>query len=236
MAEDLWDGESPIGRRFMFHGQLDRPLTVVGVAAYAKVGTLGEDPTPLIYMPVEQEYSGGVFLQVRTESDPLALADVVRRAIRALDPEMPVFAITTLRDQVDASLFPARVGAGMLGVFGLLGLTLASIGLYGVMNYSVARRTREIGIRMALGADARGVLRLVMGQALLLVGVGLAVGLVLAVLMGRQMASLLYGIGGTDLVAFGGTSMVLLLVAAVASLVPALRATRVDPVRALKFE
>ncbi len=236
MAEDLWDGESPIGSRFMFHGQLDRPLTVVGVAAYAKVRTLGEDPTPLVYMPVEQEYSGGAFLLVRTESDPLAFGDVVRRTIRELDPEMPVFSVTTLRDQVDASLFPARVGAGMLGVFGLLGLTLASIGLYGVMNYSVARRTREIGIRMALGADARGVLRLVLGQALLLVGVGLAVGLVLAAIMGRQMASLLYGISGTDPVAFGTTSLVLLLVAALASLVPALRATRVDPVRALKFE
>lgn len=235
MAADLWDGESPVGRRFMVHGQLDRPLTVIGVAAYAKVGTMGEDPTPLIYMPVEQEYSGNTFLHVRTERDPLMHGDLVRRTIRELDPEMPVFAVTTLRDQVDTSLFPARVGAGMLGVFGLLGLTLASIGLYGVMNYSVARRTREIGIRMALGADSQGVLRLILGQALLLVGVGLAVGLGLATLMGQQMASLLYGISGTDLVAFVGTSLVLLVIAAIASLVPALRATRVDPVRALKF-
>ena len=230
MAETFWRGENPVGRRFMYHGQLDRPLTVVGVAAYAKVGTLGEDPTPLIYMPLGQGYSGGIFLQARVEGEPLARADDVRRSIRELDPEMPVFGITTLRDQLDASLFPSRVGAGMLGVFGLLGLTLAAIGLYGVMNYSVARRTREIGIRMALGANPAGVLSLVLRQALLLVGV------VLAALMGRQMASLLYGVSGTDLLAFGGTSLVLLLVAAVASLVPALRATRVDPVRALKFE
>ncbi len=236
MADTFWPGESPIGQRFMFHGQIDRPLTVVGVASYAKVSTLGEDPTPLVYMPIEQEYSGTMLLMSRTEGDPLALADAVRREIRALDPEMPIFGITTLGDQVDASLFPTRIGAGMLGVFGALGLTLAAIGLYGVMNYSVARRTREIGIRMALGANSTGVMRLVVQHALLLVAVGLIVGIGLAALMGRQMASMLYGISGTDLFAFGGTSLMLLLVASVASLVPALRATRVDPVRALKFE
>ncbi len=236
MADTFWPDESPIGQRFMFHGQLDRPLTVVGVASYAKVSTLGEDPTPLVYMPIEQEYSGTMLLMSRTEGDPMALADAVRREIRALDPEMPIFGITTLSDQVDASLFPTRIGAGMLGVFGALGLTLAAIGLYGVMNYSVARRTREIGIRMALGANSTGVLKLVVQQALLLVVVGLSVGVGLAALMGRQMASLLYGISGTDLFAFAGTSLVLLLVASVASLVPALRATRVDPVRALRFE
>jgi len=236
MAERYWPGESAIGKRFHYINQEDRPLEVVGVAAYAKVATLGEDPTSFIYMPQEQEYSPAMQLVVRTESEPRALSGAVRQAIQDVDPQMPVFAILTLADQLDFSLWPARMGATLLGAFGILGLVLASVGLYGVMSYAVASRTREIGIRVALGAEAPAVLRMVMARGLGIILVGIAVGLTLAAIVSRFLSSLLYGIGTTDLIAFGGTTLMLLAVALLASYIPARRATRVDPVLALKSE
>jgi predicted permease len=236
MAERYWPGESAVGKRFHYINQEDEPLEVVGVAAYSKVGTLGEDPTAFIYMPQEQEYSPAMQLVVRTETEPTALSGAVRQAIQDVDEEMPVFAVLTLADQLDFSLWPARMGATLLGAFGILGLVLASVGLYGVMSYAVASRTREIGIRVALGAKAPVVLRMVMARGLGIILVGIAVGLTLAAAISRFLSSLLYGIGTTDPIAFGGTTLVLLVVALLASYIPARRATRVDPVLALKAE
>ncbi len=236
MAERYWPGESAIGKRFHYISQEDRPLEVVGVAAYSKVATLGEDPTPFIYMPLEQEYTAALQLVVRTETEPQALSGAVRDAIHEVDEAMPVFAVLTLADQLEFSLWPARTGATLLGAFGVLGLLLASVGLYGVMSYAVASRTREIGIRMALGAKQPAVLRMVMAGGLGIILVGIVLGLALAVTISRFLSSLLYGIGATDIVAFGGTTLVLLVVALLASYIPARRATRVDPVIALKAE
>ncbi len=236
MAERYWPGESPIGKRFHYINQEDRPLEVVGVAAYAKVATLGEDPTPFIYMPLEQEYTTAMQLVVRTETQPHALSGAVRDAIHDLDDAMPVFAVLTLAEQLDFSLWPARTGARLLGAFGVLGLLLASVGLYGVMSYAVASRTREIGIRVALGAKAPSVLRMVMARGLEIIVVGIVLGLALAAGISRFLASLLYGIGATDLIAFGGTTLALLVVALLASYIPARRATRVDPILALRAE
>ena len=236
MARRFWPGESALGKRFWFITREDETLEVVGVAAYSKVNTLGEDPTPFIYMPLEQEYVPAIQLVVRTEAEPEALGPAVRGAIQEIDPEMPVFAMRTFADQLDFSLWPARTGATLLGAFGLLGLILASIGLYGVMAYGVASRTREIGIRVALGARRSAVLRMVMARGLEIIFVGVALGLALAAAVSRLLSSLLYGIGATDLIAFAGTTAILLVVALLASYVPARRATRIDPVLALKAE
>ena len=236
MAERFWPGESAIGKRFWFITREDELLEVVGVAAQSKVNTLGEEPTPFIYMPHEQEYVPAMQLVVRTETEPEAFGSAVRGAIQDIDPAMPVFAMLTLADQLDFSLWPARTGATLLGAFGLLGLILASVGLYGVMSYAVSSRTREIGVRVALGAKASAVLRMVMARGVGIILVGVAIGLALAVAVSSFLSSLLYGIGATDPIAFGVTTSILLVVALLASYVPARRATRVDPVRALKAE
>jgi ABC-type antimicrobial peptide transport system permease subunit len=160
----------------------------------------------------------------------------VREQIAALDPNMAVFNTETMQEHVSKSLLLPRISALLLGVFGAVGLTLAAIGLYGVMSYSVRRRTREIGIRMALGARPGAVLRMVLGQGLILTGAGLAIGLSIALGLGRFTASLLYGIGGTDLLTFVTVSAVLLAAAIVAIVVPALRAAHVAPTTALRYE
>jgi len=160
----------------------------------------------------------------------------VREQIRALDGKLPVADVKTFRDQLDLSLFPSRVAAWTLGGFGVLALLLAAIGIYGVVSYSVAQRTREIGVRMALGAKEKDVLRLVLGQGLFVIAVGLAVGLSLAFAVTRLIAGFLYGVAATDLLTFGGVTLLLGIVALGASYLPARRATKVDPLVALRYE
>jgi ABC-type antimicrobial peptide transport system permease subunit len=160
----------------------------------------------------------------------------VRDQIAALDPNMAVFNTETMRDHVDKSLLLPRISALLLGIFGSVGLTLAAIGLYGVMIYSVRRRTREIGIRIALGAHPRTVLSMVLRQGLILTGIGIAIGLVIALVLGRFTASVLYGTSGTDLLTFVVVSGVLLATATVAILIPAVRAAHVEPTVALRYE
>jgi ABC-type antimicrobial peptide transport system permease subunit len=164
------------------------------------------------------------------------MATVVGNQIHALDANLPIADVKTLRDQVDLSLFPSRVAAWTLGGFGLLALLLAAIGIYGVVSYSVAQRTREIGVRMALGARKTNVLGLVLGQGVLVIAVGLAAGLLLAFIATRAIAGFLYGIGVTDPLTFVSVPLVLGFIALVASYVPARRATKVDPLVALRYE
>jgi ABC-type antimicrobial peptide transport system permease subunit len=173
---------------------------------------------------------------VRTTGEPQALAPAVREQIRALDANLPVSDVKTFRDQLDLSLFPARVAAWTLGGFGALALLLAAIGVYGVVSYSVAQRTREIGVRMALGAKEKDVLRLVLGQGAWVIVVGLVVGLLLAFAATRVVAGFLYGVGATDPLTFAGVPLVLGIVALGASYLPARRATKVDPNEALRAE
>jgi ABC-type antimicrobial peptide transport system permease subunit len=160
----------------------------------------------------------------------------VRAQVAALDPNLAVFNIESMQEHVNKSLLIPKLSAVLLGVFGAVGLMLATVGLYAVLSYSVRRRTREIGIRMALGAHAGGVLRMVARQGLLLACVGLAIGLGISLAVWRFAASFLYGISATDSVTFIGVPLVLLAVAVVAALLPALRASRVDPMEALKYE
>jgi predicted permease len=234
MAEKFWAGEDPLGKRFTFFG-FERPVEVVGVARDVKYNALGEDPMPYAYQPLAQQYSTGMTLVVRTDGAPEPVLEAVRSEIRAMDPQMPQVGAATVSQRLRDALWGPRIGASMLAAFGLLALFLAAIGLYGVMSYSVQRRRREIGIRMALGAERSSVLHLVLRQALGLVAFGLAVGLVLAFLVSRSVASLLF-VSPTDPVAFGATLAVLLSAALLASFLPAQRASGLDPIKVLRHE
>jgi len=217
------------------------PQTIIGVARNAKSRTLGEEPQNCAYLFLEAAPEKvfsflGISLAVKTAVNPRSLLRPVRAQIAALDPNLAVFNIETMQEHVDKSLLLPRMSAMLLGVFGVVGLTLAGVGLYGVMSYSVCRRTREIGIRMALGAKPGSVLAMVLRQGLTLTGVGLAIGLALALALGRFTASLLYGISGTDPLTFLAVPVVLLAVSLVAIVFPAYRAAHVEPTTALRYE
>ncbi|HUN85212.1 MAG TPA: ABC transporter permease [Terracidiphilus sp.] len=238
MAAHLFPGQDPIGRSIR---QDKDTYTIVGIARDSKLRTIGEKPSDAIYFflnaaPEKANSFFGTSILVKTTVDPRTLASAVRQQIAALDPNMAVFNTQTMQEHVDESLLLPRISAILLGIFGAIGLSLASIGLYGVMSYSVRRRTREIGIRMALGAKRPTVLGMILRQGLVLTSIGLAIGLALALVLGRFTASLLYGVSGTDLLTFAAVSFVLILTAIVAVLVPALRAAHVEPSTALRYE
>jgi predicted permease len=236
MAARFWPGQDALGKRFKFFGD-DDFTTVIGVARDAKYNTVAEDPTPFIYQPLRQNYSPAAVLHVRAAADAASLAAAVRREVQQLDPALSVFDIRTLEDQVSESLAPVRTNVIMLSAFGVLALLLASIGLYGVANYSVAQRTREIGVRMALGAQSGSVLRLVLLHGLLLVAVGLVLGVVAALALTSVIPpDLLPRVSVRDPLTFAATPALLAAVALVASYIPAWRATRIDPLVALRTE
>jgi predicted permease len=236
LANTLWPGEDALGKRVSVSGPDGPFLEVIAVARDGKYRSLGEAPHPYIYQPLLQSYDPKMTLIVRTSGEPRSVAATVREQLRALDANLPVAGVKTLRDQLDLSLFPSRVAAWTLGGFGMLALLLAAIGIFGVVSYSVAQRTREIGVRMALGAKAKDVLRLVLGEGLFVIAIGLALGLLLAFASTRVIAGFLYGVGATDPVTFTGVPLLLGLVALVASYIPARRATKVDPLVALRDE
>lgn len=236
LAGMLWPHDEALGKRLSVGGREGPFLEVVGVARDGKYRSLGETARPYVYQPVLQSYDPKMTLVVRTTGEPQALAPAVREQIRALDPKLPITDVKTFRDQLDLSLFPSRVAAWTLGGFGVLALLLAAIGIYGVVSYSVAQRTQEIGVRMALGARRKDVLRLVLGQGLFVIAFGLAVGLLLAFASTRLISGFLYGVGATDLLTFCGVPLLLGTVALVASYIPAWRATKVDPLVALRHE
>jgi predicted permease len=236
LAATLWPGEDALGKRVSVSGPEGPFLEVIGVARDGKYRSLGEAPHPYIYQPLLQSYDPKMTLVVRTTGEPQSVVTAVREQIRELDANLPVADVKTLRDQLDLSLFPSRLAAWTLGGFGVLALLLAAIGIYGVVSYSVAQRTREIGVRMALGAREKDVLGLVLGEGLFVIGVGLALGLLLAAAATRVIAGFLYGVGATDPLTFAGVPLLLGLVALVASYIPARRATEVDPLVALRHE
>jgi predicted permease len=236
LAGILWPGEDTLGKRVSVSGPEGPFLEIVGVARDGKYRSLGEAPHPYIYQPLLQSYDPKMTLVVRTTGEPQSVATAVREQIRALDANLPVADVKTLRDQLDLSLFPSRVAAWTLGGFGVLALLLAAIGIYGVVSYSVAQRTREIGVRMALGAKETDVLKLVLGEGLFVIAVGLALGLLLAGASTRVIVGFLYGVGATDPLTFAGVPLLLGLIALVASYIPARRATKVDPLVALRYE
>jgi len=235
MADRFWKSEDPIGKRFKFFG--DQQYTeVVGVVRDSKYNALVEDPQPFIYEPLSQNRTQAAALHVRTVSEASAFAAAVRGAVRGLDPRLALFDVHTLREQVDQSLALQRLNVWLLTVFGVVALLLAAIGLYGVASYSVSQRTREIGIRMALGAGRHDVLALVLRQGLTLVVIGVAVGLGGAFVIMRLLSSLLFNVTAADPATFATTALVLTGVAIGATYVPARRATRVDPLVALRCQ
>ena len=232
MAKRFWPNESPIGKRFRYYTEKEY-REVIGIAKTVKYNTLGETPQPAGYYPLRQSQNDAMVMHVRADSNVGALLVPVQKEIRALDPNMPIQNPQRMIDVVDQSLWPVKLGAGLLAVFGGLALALACVGLYGVMAYSVGQRTQEIGLRMALGAAPGEVLRLVMRQGLTLVGTGVVIGIAGALAVARLIQSLLFG-SAYDPIGFIGASAALIIVAALASLIPALRASRVDPLVALR--
>jgi len=233
MAERYWENGDPIGHTVTTIGA---ERTVVGVVEDSKYYTLGEDPLPFMYAPRSQTDQMAMNLLVRTEAEPSTLLASVREVVRGIDPDLPLFDVKTMSDQMGNALLFPQLTASLLGSFGGLALLLAAVGLYGVIAYSVAARTREIGIRIALGAAGADVRRLVLGQAGRLAALGLAIGLGLGVAAAWLAASLLYDVSAVDPLAFGGSIATILAVTLVASWFPARRATRVDPTEALRAE
>jgi predicted permease len=234
MADTFWPGQAAIGKRFKFFGDQSY-RQVVGVARDSKYGSLVEKSLPFIYQPLEQEYSAAFSLSIRSAGDPKGLSPGIRDDIRSMDSSIPVLALQTLHEIVDQSLAQQKTNVLLLSLFSVLALLLAAVGLYGVMAYSVAQRTREIGIRMAMGAKSSNVLGMVLKQGLTLVGIGLLVGLVGAMIVMRLVATLLFGISPWDPLTLVATSGLLATTALLANYIPALRATRVSPVIALKY-
>ncbi|HEY0970925.1 MAG TPA: ABC transporter permease [Gemmatimonadales bacterium] len=233
------DGRDPIGRRITF-GDPSNPettwMTIVGVVGNVAQEGVTAAPYPQLYRSLHQFPGRGVFVSMRTAGDPDAVAGAARRALRALDPELPLTDLMTMEQRVSADLARPRVSVALLGVFAGIALLLAAIGIYGVISYAVAQRTREIGIRMALGASTADVRRLVVRQGMAPALIGIAVGVVGALAVTRVMSSLLYGVSATDPVTFVGVPVVLAVIALAAAYVPARRATLVEPVNALRAE
>jgi predicted permease len=236
-ARRFFDGRDPVGRRVQRYG---KPFTIVGMVKDSKYSSLAEDPQPYFYMSFDQVHGGsgenGVAFYARADRDARGLVSVLRHEMSAIDPNSAGLTAMPLSDYISAAWFGARLTSFFLGVLGVISILLAAVGLYGVMAHAVSQRTREIGIRMALGADREGVLRMVLRRGLFLALSGVAAGLVITVAATPLIAPLLYRVSPADPVSILGAAVFLSVVAVLASLIPALRATRIDPIIALRQE
>jgi predicted permease len=236
MAQKYWPGRSALGQRFRTREYNGPEYTVVGVTADYKISTIGEAPTPYIHYAVSQQPNSGEEIVARTRNDAGALLTTMRRELTAMEPNIVFLDSQTMDGQVGATLLPARFGAIGVAAVGAIAMALAAIGLYGVLAYAVARRTREIGIRMALGAHPASVLALVMKQGLTVTAAGMAVGALLALGAAKAVSAALYDVSFVDPLAWGSACVVLLGVSALANAIPARRAARVNPSLALRAE
>lgn len=237
LARRFWPGKEAVGQRLRPLGDganVRESVEIVGVVRDSKYVTVGEAPRPFLYRPLTQQYTPRVTLLVRTAGTPASALSTIKQEVRALDPGLPVFNVSPLADAISISLLPARIAGGLLGALGMLALALAALGIYGVLSFLVRARTREIGIRVAIGATPRAVVALVVRQAMTWTVAGGVIGLGLALLVTRFLEGFLYGIRPTDPLTFGGVTLLLALVACVAALVPAARASRLDPLVALR--
>ena len=235
LAKQFWPGQVAIGKRVRFES--DGPFfEVVGMVPTGRYRTLGEQDRPYVYKCILQNYQGMQTLVARTEGQMDPLLAALRTEARAIDDKVPAVAVQSLEQAIGIVLLLPRMSAVLFGLFGVLGLILASVGIYGVISYGVARRTHEFGIRMALGAQRSDVLKMVLKQGLVLTGVGVTLGLLIAVGLTRFLSAVLYGVTATDLLTFVGISGLLISLALLACYIPARRATRVDPMVALRYE
>lgn len=238
LAHEYWPNESPLGKRIRFGPpESNEPWhTIVGVVREVRHERLDMATRKSIYVSYQQIPDRKMVLTVRTTTDPLSLATAVRNQVKELDPDQPVTDVRTMTEVISRSVWQPRLYAILFAVFGVVALILSSVGIYGVMSYAVTQRTHEIGIRMALGAQTYDVLRMVVGQGMILTAIGVALGLLGAFSITRVMSSLLFGVSATDPVTFLSVSVLLSCVALLACYIPARRATRVDPMTALRYE
>ncbi len=239
LARQFFPGREALGRTVRFpapgaDGTFTQPLRIVGIARDSKYVTLGETPIPFVYLPLRQDYNPAMNLLLRTEGDPSTALGQIRREVAALDPGLPIFNVQPLTEQIQGALWLARVGAYLLAAFGALALILTTVGTYGVIAYSVARRVPEIGLRMALGASPWRILGMVIANGMSLVAIGLAVGLGAALALGRSLTPLLFGVRPSDPATYAVITAVLGGVALLACYLPARRAAGLDPTVALR--
>jgi predicted permease len=233
LVDRYWPGQNAVGKRIDVAG---RGFTVVGVAANGKYRRMVYDQAPLVLLPLLQRNSGQQIIHVRTTGDPLSLASAVEHAVHDLNPDLPVYHTTSMRESMQIGNVFERIAVAFAGSFGILALLLSAVGIYGVVAYSTKQRTHEIGIRMALGAAQSDVFRQVLGQGLRLALIGLGVGFVVALVFTRLLRGMLFGVGANDWLTFSVVPLVLLLVTMCACYLPARRAAQVEPMRALRTE
>ncbi len=236
-----WPGEQPLGKRIQMgiwlEGRNTSPyLEVIGVVKDGRYVTLGEEVRPFFYRSLAQYYQSAATLIVRTRGNPTDSVSAVQEQMSSLDRNLTVYDVKTMRQHLGLALLPARLAGTILGVFGFVALILATSGMYGVMVHTVAQRTREVGIRLALGAQTSDVIRLIVRQGMKLVLIGLMIGVAGALALSRVMTSLLYGTKATDPLTFLAVSLLLAIVALLACYLPARRATRIEPLEALRYE
>jgi putative ABC transport system permease protein len=237
MARRFWPNEDAIGKGIRLDSRDNPPLEVIGVAKDGKYRNYFEAPQPCLFLPWSQRYRGGMTMVLHTSAEVPTVTAALRREVAALDPNLPLFGMKTMEEHIQGrAMMGPRLAATLLSAFGLIGSLLAAVGLYGLMAYAVTHRTREIGIRMALGARRRDVLKLVIGQGMWLVFVGLMIGLLASLAITRLMESLLFGVSPTDLATFVVGALSLAFVALLACWIPARRAAKVDPMIALRCE
>jgi putative ABC transport system permease protein len=240
IAKQFFPNQDALGKRFMFgRPSADRApkwITIVGVTTDTKLYGLANPARLEVYLPFRQAVSGAMDLVVKSAADPASLTSAIRGAVASIDKDQPIFAIATMQQLVKDSVSTRRVTLILLGIFSALALVLAAIGIYGVISYSVAQRTHEIGIRMALGADGGGVLRMIFAQGVKIAGAGVIIGLAASLGLTRLMAKLLFSVSAADPLTFAAVAIVLVAVAMLACYIPARRALRVDPIIALRYE
>jgi putative ABC transport system permease protein len=240
LADRFFPGEDPVGKRIQIFPDPARWREIVGVVGNVKLLGLDAETNPTIYVPYSQNpYPAAlrnVFLVARTSSDPKSLVASIRSELRSLDKDIPVSQVQTMEEVISGSLAQRRLSMSLLVVFAALAAGLAAVGIYGVMAYIVAQRTHEIGIRMALGAEQKDVIKMVLGDGAKLTLAGIGAGLAVAVSLTRFLQSLLYQVSATDTVIYASIALLLTVVALLASYIPARRAAKVDPMEALRYD
>jgi predicted permease len=236
MAEILWPGESALGKRIFIGTDSKDPLEVVGVVKTGKYRTLAEDPKPFYFYSMDQLRPRTMALVMRPNVDPLSIVGTVRSEVAAIDRRVPLFAVKTMDQHKTYVLWAPNMAASFSLAFGVVAILLSAVGLYSVMAYVVSQRTREVGIRMALGANRSDVMKMITRQGMKLAAVGVGIGFLLALALAKLMSSLLIGISGYDVTTFVLVPTLLVAVALIACYLPARRATKVDPLVALRYE
>jgi putative ABC transport system permease protein len=236
MAEMLWPGESAVGKRIFIGTDSREPNEVVGVVKTGRYRNLAEDPKPYFYYPMTQRRPARMMLVMRTNVDARGLVGAIRKEVQNVDRSVPVSAVRTMDEHMTYALWAPNMAASLSLAFGVVAILLSAVGLYSVMAYVVSQRTREVGIRMALGANRADVLKMIAAQGMRLAVIGVVIGLLLSLAMARALSSLLIGISGYDVTTFVVVSSLLVLVALIACYLPARRATKIDPLVALRYE